>query len=197
MAEALRDRLATSADIAVVGTANSAEDLLRLLPGAHPDVVVLDNRMPDRSGTDCTRDILSSLPGCRVLMLSAYTDPPLVAAALDAGASAYIEKSVSGPELVKAVLEVALRTPQADDAARRRRLHSVQSVDGAPPPALSARELEVLRLVADGHTNSEIASRLGIGSQTVKTYIERIFTKLGVNDRTAAVRHAIKLGMLS
>jgi DNA-binding NarL/FixJ family response regulator len=195
MLEALRDRLERDGTIHVVATARSGEELVRQVRQHRPDVVLTDQAMPGLNGTEAARAIVSEDPGARVLILSAHDDESLIVEAIEAGAVGYLTKSVTGVELVRKVHEVAAGTYSFDAPALRRLVARVRGdVGGAP--ALSARELEVLALAAEGCTNNEIAARLGLSPQTVKTYLDRVFTKLGVNDRTAAVRVAMQRGLL-
>lgn len=208
MLEAIVNRLNADSDFEVVGTAGDGRELVdryRSLcdGGRRPDVVLSDYSMPELNGIEAMRLILTDQPDAKVLILSAFDDRSLVVSAMSAGAVGYLLKSVPPAELRDRVRAAARGEPVLD---ARTATHMVGAVRGRERRAggsslkdvpLSEREVEVLRLVADGLSNTQIASRLYISSQTVKTHLERICAKLGISGRAAAVKRGIETGALS
>lgn len=182
--------LETGAGIRVVATATDGAELVEATREHRPDVVVTDLRMPGTSGADATKQIgrLTSPP--HVLILTTYDSPGDVLAAFEAGASGYLLKAAQPNEIIAAVRAVA-RGERAVSPVVAKRLAETQ---GQEP--LTARELQVLERMRTGGTNARIGAELGIGPATVKTYVQRIFDKLGVRDRTSAVAEAIRRGLL-
>jgi DNA-binding NarL/FixJ family response regulator len=190
-------------DIAVVGEADdggaAVDEALRL----HPDVVLMDVRMPAVDGIEATRRLLAAGSRCRVLMLTTFDLDEYVYEAMRAGASGFMLKDVSPRQLVEAVRTVATGDALLAPAITRRLL---ERFIRRPPPGssgvpagldqLTPRELDVLRLVARGLSNAEIAQELIVGEATVKTHVERILAKLGVRDRTQAVIAAYETGLV-
>lgn len=187
--EGLRGMLAAEPDIEVAGEAASGDEAVALVPRVRPDVVLMDLRMPSGDGVSA----IERLPGHRILVLTTFQDDADIVRAIEAGAAGYLLKDASRADLAAAVREVAAgrRVLSPEVSAR------LAAVDQTPaPPVLSAREAEVLALVAEGLTNAQIGERLYIGQATVKTHLLRIFTKLGVSDRTAAVMTALQHGLI-
>ncbi|MGI5168513.1 response regulator transcription factor [Spirillospora sp. CA-253888] len=185
--EGLRGMLAAEPGITVVGEAASGEQAVAAARELRPEVVLMDLRMPGGDGLDAIRRLAGRH---RVVVLTGYDHDADIAAAVAAGAAGYLLKDVTRAELAAAVRTAAsggtvLSPAVAARLAARR-----------DAPALSVREGEVLALVARGLTNAEIGRRLHIGEATVKTHLARVFTKLGVSDRTAAVITAMERGML-
>lgn len=187
--EGLRGMLAAEPDIEVAGEAASGDEAVALVPRVRPDVVLMDLRMPSGDGVSA----IERLPGHRILVLTTFQDDADIVRAIEAGAAGYLLKDASRADLAAAVRDVAAgrRVLSPEVSAR------LAVVDQTPaPPVLSAREAEVLALVAEGLTNAQIGERLYIGQATVKTHLLRIFTKLGVSDRTAAVMTALQHGLI-
>jgi DNA-binding NarL/FixJ family response regulator len=207
MMEAILTRLQGDTEIEVVEAVSDGRALVdaytRLLDaGETPDVVLCDHSMPEMSGVAAIEQILARNPEARILILSAFDDQALVVSAMAAGAVGYILKSLA-PEDLREKVRAAARGEAVFDA--RTVSHMIGAVrqqqqERLPGElrgaALSAREIEVLRLVAEGLTNAEIGRQLFISAQTVKTHLERICTKLQVSGRTAAVRKAVETGIL-
>ena len=208
MLEAIVNRLSSDPDFVITGTADDGRKLVdnyRALAreGRRPDVVLSDYAMPQLNGVEAMRLILADHPDAKVLILSAFDDRSLVVSAMSAGAVGYILKSVPPAELRDRVRAAARGEPVLDATTATHMIGAVRgrerraggsSLKDAP---LSEREIDVLRLVAEGMSNSEIAGRLYISSQTVKTHLERICTKLGVSGRAAAVKRGIATGALA
>jgi DNA-binding NarL/FixJ family response regulator len=189
----LRGMLDAEADLVVVGEAGSGDAGVEMAVAERPDIVLMDLRMPGGDGVSATERILATVPGTRVMVLTTYESDRDILRAIEAGASGYLLKDASPKELADAVRAAARgETVLAPSVAST----LVRQVRRPAPPALSAREAEVLRLVAQGHTNADIGKRLFISEATVKTHLLRVFNKLDVADRTAAVTTAMRHGLL-
>jgi DNA-binding NarL/FixJ family response regulator len=196
--QGLRRYLEMAGDIEVLGEAANGTEVLRIIENANgsgePDIVLLDIRMPEMDGLETARRIRLKHPAIGVIMLTAYDDRQFVVEAVRAGARGYVLKARDAEHLIQTVrlvaggnmvidpqLVVALAEELQDARERDRRAET-----------LTAREVEVLQLLAFGHTNKDIAQQLFISSDTVKTHLEHIFEKLGTSDRTAAVAEALR-----
>jgi DNA-binding NarL/FixJ family response regulator len=194
--QGLRRYLESAGDIEVVGEAsNGAEALALMSDGAgDADVVLLDIRMPEMDGLETARRIHENHPRVGVVMLTAYDDRQFVVEAVRAGARGYVLKARDAEHLVQTVRLVAggnmVIDPQLVMALADELSHTKERDRKAD--TLTAREIEVLQLLAFGHTNRDIAGRLFISPDTVKTHLEHIFEKLGASDRTAAVAEALR-----
>jgi DNA-binding NarL/FixJ family response regulator len=189
----LRGMLDAEPDLTVVGEASSGVEGFEQALALTPDIVLMDLRMPGGDGVEATGRILSAAPGVRVMVLTTYESDRDILRAIEAGASGYLLKDASPTELADAVRAAARgETVLAPSVAST----LVRQVRSPAPPALSARETEVLKLVASGLTNAEIGKRLFISEATVKTHLLRVFNKLDVADRTAAVTTAMRHGLL-
>ncbi|MFE0176628.1 response regulator [Streptomyces sp. NPDC059002] len=188
--------------IEVVGEVGDGEQAVAAAHELRPDIVLMDIRMPVLDGVRATERLAAELPRCRVLALSTFDMDEYVVGALRAGAAGFLPKDVSPEDLV-----AALRTVQRGEAVVAPRLLTrllttfvTPAAASQPPPAdlsvLTPREVEVLRLIAAGLDNSEIAQRMEIGVQTVKNHATGIFTKLGVRDRAQAVIAAYETGLV-
>jgi DNA-binding NarL/FixJ family response regulator len=184
----LRGMLDAEADLSVVGEASSGDEGVTRAAELTPDIVLMDLRMPGGDGVEATGRILAGSPGTRVMVLTTYESDRDILRAIEAGACGYLLKDASPAQLAEAVRAAARgETVLAPSVAST----LVRQMRSPAPPALSAREAEVLRLVARGLTNADIARQLYIAEATVKTHLLRIFNKLDVADRTAAVTTAM------
>ncbi|KOV62665.1 LuxR family transcriptional regulator [Streptomyces sp. MMG1121] len=186
--------LSAEPDLEVVGDAGSGPRTEATPAELRPDIVLMDLRMPDGGGVDSIERMSAAGLPCRVTVLTTYETDRDMLRAVEAGAAGYLLKDLPRRELPDAVRAAARgETVLAPSVATRLvdRLRSRPDV-----PRLSARESAVLRLVADGCTNAEIGRRLFIGESTVRTRLPRVFAKLGVDDRTAAVTSAMRHGLL-
>jgi len=186
--------LATAPDIEVVGEAANGLEAVTAAAQLAPDVVLMDLRMPALGGAGATEQLLTAPHPPKVLVLTTYDTDDDIIAAIEAGASGYLLKAAPSEEILAAVRAVhAGKTALAPSiaAALVKRVRT-----GAAVPRLSGRELEVLRLVASGLSNPQIAAELFIGEATVKTHLLHVFEKLEVADRTRAVTRALELGVL-
>ncbi|MFB2599589.1 response regulator [Herbiconiux sp. P17] len=180
--------------IDVVGEAADGAEAVALASEHAPDVVLMDLRMPVLGGSEATAAILAADPRIRVLVLTTYESDDHILGAIEAGASGYLLKAAPQEEIIAGVRSVASGQTVLAPSIATKLVQRMRS--GSPAvPALSARELEVLRLVSDGRSNPEIARALFIGEATVKTHLQHVFEKLGVSDRTRAVTRAMELGL--
>ena len=185
-------------DIEVVGTACDGIEAVDLAHDTSPDVVLMDLRMPDMEGAEATRRIRSSLPDTQILVLTTYADDGSLFPALQAGARGYLTKDASAEEIEAAIRALAAGRTHLDPAIQQRLIAAV--IDDAPdirpsPDHLTSREVEVLKLIAAGLSNAEIATALVVSGATVKTHINHILAKTGARDRAQAVRYAYQHGI--
>lgn len=202
--EGLKALLAAEEDIIIVGEASSGEEAVEVAGRTGPQLVIMDLRLPGMSGIEATRALKEAFPGVGVVVLSMYDDEDTVLRALRAGASGYVLKRAGIEELLKAVRLVARGEAYLDSAVARRVVEGVQkgAADGVRGPGgegaeLTPRETEILRLVARGMTNAEIARRLFISVKTVQAHRANIMKKLGAHDRVELVKYALKKGLLN
>ena len=188
--QGLRQFLEMAGDIEVLGEASTGHEVLALVEKDPPDVVLLDLRMPEMDGLEVARRIQDEHPDVGVMMLSAYDYRQFVVEAVRAGARGYILKSMDAEQLIQAVHLVATGNMVFDPALAEELTRSREREERGD--VLTAREIEVLQLLAFGHSNRDIAARLDISAETVKTHLEHIFRKLGTSDRTAAVAEALR-----
>jgi DNA-binding NarL/FixJ family response regulator len=220
--ESIASLLDIQPGIAVVGTAADGREAVERAVALAPDVVLMDVRMPELDGVAAVRVLRERAPGCRVVMLTTFDDEEYVLAALRAGATGYLLKDLPVKELAEAVRLTNAGVAQFDAAAAARLASALSGPDPtrpdptrpdptrpdptrpdptrpAPPPAgsgLTAREVDVLRLIAAGSTNREIAARLYLSEGTVKNHISRILGRLGLRDRTQAALYARDRGLV-
>jgi DNA-binding NarL/FixJ family response regulator len=189
----LRGMLDAESDLTVVGEASSGPAGVAVTLAERPDIVLMDLRMPGGDGVAATEQILDQVPGTRVIVLTTYETDRDILRAIEAGACGYLLKDATPAELAEAVRAAARgETVLAPSVAST----LLRQVRRPAPPALSTREAEVLRLVARGLTNADIGRELHITEATVKTHLLRVFNKLDVADRTAAVTTAMGHGLL-
>jgi DNA-binding NarL/FixJ family response regulator len=179
----LEQLLATADDIELVGSVPDGEQAVRAFEREHPDVVLMDLSMPVADGVEATRRILASDPTARVVVLTSFADDRHIAEALQAGAIGYLLKHAGPEELLSAIRAAAAGDSPLDPKAAR---VALQGSGLRSAQKLSAREVEVLRLVAAGLANKQIGRRLGISERTVKAHLTNIFSRIDVTDRTQA-----------
>jgi len=203
--EALATLLDVRTDIAVVGEAGNGDEALRAAAELRPDVVLMDLRMPVLDGISATRRLRVEQPGVRVIALTTFDEDDEVFAALRAGAVGYLLKDVSSARLVEAILAAArdesVLQPSVAAKVVARFADLPAEPDARPRPQplvvpLSDRELDVMRLLAAGRTNREIAAALFLAEGTVKNHVTNVLAKLGARDRTQAALRARELGLL-
>ncbi|MGW2444213.1 response regulator transcription factor [Streptomyces sp. NPDC001494] len=185
----------------VVGSAGDGEEAVRLVAELAPDVVLMDLRMPRCDGVEATRRIRSEYPATQVVVLTTFGDDESLFPALHAGARGYLTKDAGGDEIVRAVESVLSGEAGLAPSVQRRLLERLAEPPPAPavteaPDGLTAREAEVLVLIAEGLSNQEIARRLCVSTATVKTHINNLFAKTGLKDRAQAVRYAYAKGLV-
>ena len=191
--EGLRGMLEAEPDLTVVSEAGSGEEAVALARSVAADVILMDLRMRDLDGVGATERILAEHPARKVVVLTTYETDADILRAVEAGAAGYLLKDASRTDLANAIRAAARgETVLAPSVAGR----LVNQVRRPVPQTLSAREVEVLGLVAKGLTNADIGRALHIAEATVKTHLLRTFAKLEVSDRTAAVTTAMSLGLL-
>jgi len=194
---ALRSYIESFEDIEVVGAASSGEEILEKLEGWLPDVAVMDLSMPGgMDGIEATRRVRALSPHTQVVVLTAHTDDARVVAALRAGAIGYVRKD-SDPEVFLAAVRGAARGQSVLDPAVAGSVLQDLLRGGPLVEELSEREKEVLRQLAHGRTNQEIAQELHVSAETVKTHVGNILSKLQLSHRTQAVVYALKQGLVS
>jgi DNA-binding NarL/FixJ family response regulator len=195
--EGLRQFVSAVPGVDKVETAASGEEVLARYPHEHPDLVLMDVRMPGLGGLEATRRLVSQFPQAKVIMLTAADDRDQVAAAVSSGARGYLLKDVSHEELCAAVAH-ALDGMDLVEPSLRRALVSREPVRNGPPQAtLTERELQVLTGMSQGKSNGAIGRELYLSEDTVKTHARRLFRKLGVNDRAQAVALGFRRGLVT
>jgi DNA-binding NarL/FixJ family response regulator len=184
-------------DLEVVGEASTAKQALGRVAATLPDIVVLDVRLPDGSGIDVCRSILSAHPDIRCLMLTAYDDDRASYAAVLAGASGYVLKDIRGEKLIDGIRAVAagrtLITRAVSDKVVDALTAPASPVSVPDVPELTLRERQVLGLIADGLTNRQIGEQLELAEKTVKNYVSGLLAKLGMERRTQAAVYGARL----
>lgn len=192
----LRALLERQGHFRVVAEAGTGEEAVTKAQEHHPDVAVLDIRMPGLSGIEACRRIVDSVPNCRVIMLTSYAEDELLFTAIQAGASGYILKRVGDNELVQAVERVSRGEGMLDPAMTSTVFAEMRKANQAQQAAafqdLTPQELAVLALVAEGLTNRQIAVKLYLGEGTVRNYVSSVLAKIGVSNRAEAAAYAVK-----
>ncbi len=182
--------------VAVVAEAGSAEEAIQIVRQHHPDVVVMDIRLPGESGIEACRKITSQWPDTKVIMLTSSADEELIFKALQAGASGYVLKQVGNKALISALEAVGRGESLLDPVVTQRVIQRLRETEkGRQAQAfhdLSPREMEVLGLVADGKSNAEIASQLSLSEKTVGHHVSAILSKLALSNRIEAATYAVR-----
>jgi two-component system response regulator DevR len=191
----LRELLEHEDDIEVVGESGSALEATRRMPAMRPDVAVLDARPPDGSGIDVCRDVRSVDPTIKALILTSYDDEEALFSAIMAGASGYVLKQIRGGELIDAIRRVAAGQSLLDPAVTQRVLERVRVGRQEPEELrrLTEQERRILELIAEGHTNRQIAEHMHLAEKTVKNYVSSLLAKLGMERRTQAAVFASRM----
>jgi DNA-binding NarL/FixJ family response regulator len=194
VSQGLEVMLSMAEGIELVGVVDNGQDAVTKATGGDVDVVLMDvNLGAEMSGIEATRRIKEKLPDTKVLVLTMFTDPGTVAEAVKAGADGYLSKGASREAVVQAIRDVgqgrAVLDPNVTEGIFGR-------ISGKDPQALSDRELAVLQELSHGKSTREVAERIHVSEETVKTYLKQIFRKLGVHDRTEAVAEAFRCGLV-
>jgi len=191
--QGLRSYLDTIDDIDVVGEAVDGDQAVALATDLEPDVVVMDLAMPNVDGIEATRRITQANASIRVIALTSFATDDKVFPAIQAGAAGYLLKETEPSELAEAIRKVHRGEPILHPSVAARLMREVAAAEPrAHRTDLTARELEVLRLIAAGRSNKEIARDLSVAEKTVKTHVSNVLSKLGVADRTQAALHAVR-----
>jgi DNA-binding NarL/FixJ family response regulator len=204
MLDGIRRALEAAPDISVVGEAMTGEEMIELVPKVEPDVVILDMRMPKGDGLSTLAKLKADHPDLKVIILSMFEEPDDINKALEKGASGYVVKSINPldlPSTIRQVVDGSVYHPgvagaTGGGASSTSTGSGTTTKDSAPPAGLTERELTILRLVAEGLSNLDIASKLYVTEQTVKFHLSNIYRKLGVGNRTEATRYAYRNGLI-
>ncbi len=193
--QGLRALLESAGDIEIVGESGSAVDATHRIPALHPDVAVLDARLPDGSGIEVCREIRAVDPSIGALILTSYDDDEALFAAIMAGAAGYVLKEIKGTDLVTAIRQVAAGNSLIDPTMTTRVLERVRHPQTLAPELaeLTEQELKLLGFIAEGMTNRQIGEQMFLAEKTVKNYVSSILSKLGLERRTQAAVLASKL----
>jgi DNA-binding NarL/FixJ family response regulator len=194
--DGLRSALSTSDEVEVVGEAGSGEEAVQLVKELEPEVVFMDVRLPGISGIDASRQVTSFSPDTKIILFTVEESRTALAEAIRAGVSGYLLKDASAMELIQAAKIAMEGKAVIHPTLTRAFIEEAQYVEPKPDTPLSRRELEILQMIAYGATTKEVAHRLEISPHTVKTHLERIFEKLGANDRAQAVAIALRRGLV-
>ena len=190
--------LSASEDVEVVGAAADGEEAVALVLAQQPDVALLDLRMPRRSGDQVTAVLAAEAPQVRVLILTTFADDDAILPALRAGAVGYLTKDATSEQLLGAIRDVAAGRTVLDPSVQRRLVQLVAAPEPAAPDlgGLTKREVDVVRLVAEGLSNQQIARRLVLSEATVKTHLNHVLSKLDVDGRPGLVAWAWRQGLV-
>ncbi|MCV7213371.1 response regulator [Mycolicibacterium canariasense] len=191
----LVDLLSADPELRVVGEAGSVAQAMTLIPATRPDVAVLDVRLPDGNGIELCRDLLSQLPELSCLMLTSFTSDQAMLDAILAGASGYVLKDIKGMQLAQAIKDVGMGRSLLDNRAAAVLMAKLRGTTRRSDPLskLSEQERVLLELIGEGLTNKQIAARMFLAEKTVKNYVSRLLTKLGMERRTQAAVFISKL----
>ncbi len=187
--------LSVHEDIEVVGEAASADEAVKRVGLDQPDVVVMDVRMPDKSGIEACREILANFPDVRVLMLTSYADEEALMASIMAGASGYVLKRVKGADLIEDIRRVARGESLLDPDMVERLFERLRHGTREDPKLaqLTEQERKILDHIADGLTNRQIAEKMFLAEKTVKNYVSTILAKMGMSNRSEAAAYVARL----
>lgn len=192
----LRALLERNEQFRVIAEADTGEEAIAKAKEFKPDVAVLDIRMPGLSGIEACRQIVDSVEGCKVIMLTSYAEDELLFAAVQAGAAGYVLKRIGDNELVRAVERVSRGEGMLDPAMTKTVFAEMRTASKAQRAAafadLTPQELAVLALVAEGLTNRQIAVKLYLGEGTVRNYVSSVLAKIGVSNRAEAAAYAVR-----
>jgi two-component system response regulator DevR len=189
----LRELFEAQDDLEVVGEASNADEAMLRVPPTHPDVAVLDVRLPGSSGIEVCRELRAIMPELRCLMLTSFADDDALFSAILAGASGYLLKQIRGPELVSAVRQVAAGQSLIDPALTAGVLERLRGKPEDERTAkLSPQERRILDLIAEGKTNRQIGAEMYLAEKTVKNYVSNLLAKMGFSRRTEAAVYAAR-----
>ena len=199
-AEAIKHLLASADGLEVVGASATGEDAVEVARRERPDLILMDFELPGIDGIEATRAVKAAMPATHIVMVTAYEDSTLIARAVEAGASGFVPKSLGPDELVEAIHRVAggeLVLPTLDIdvvLTNLQRSAASRSRAGGLLRQLTSRELEILQMITEGHSTSEIAEHFFLSPLTVKSHVKNIYSKLGVHSKLEAVTFALRHG---
>jgi DNA-binding NarL/FixJ family response regulator len=193
--EGLRGMIEAEDDLTVAGEAGTAEEALRRIASAQPNVAVLDVRLPDGDGVEVCREVRSRYPDIQCLMLTSFADDEALFSAIMAGAAGYVLKQIRGTDLIEAIRKVAAGESLLDPAVTKRVLERLRSEpkEDEGLAQLSDQERRILDLIAEGYTNRQISESIFLAEKTVKNYVSSLLAKLGMERRTEAAAYAARL----
>lgn len=201
--DGLKALLGMEKDLEIIAEASDGHDAVELARTLRPDVVVIDVAMPVLNGLEATRQILRHRPDTKIIILSAHNDDAYVKQAIECGASGYLLKQIAANLLPRAIREVHRGTPCFSPEIYRRLVHHRDRAraEGDPhpkvgAPVLSSREMEVLQLIAEGHTNKDMSSLMGISIKTVEKHRHNLMEKLNIHEIAGLTRYAIETGII-
>jgi DNA-binding NarL/FixJ family response regulator len=200
--DALRNVLEKQVDFKIIAEASNGEEAVRLTSEFRPDVVIMDISMPRLSGLEATLQIRKNCPGTAVLVLTVYDDIEHILAILECGAAGYLTKSVFGDEVVQAIRGIAagesvLTHDVLENIMKHTIRHLPNTISKELDVKLTSRELDIIKMAARGISNKEIAEKFDIGTRTVKSHLEQVFSKLNAVSRTEAVIIALRTGIFT
>ncbi len=200
--QGIREIIQREEDIEIVGEVGDGEEAIQAAEQLEPDVILMDIAMPKLNGIEATRRIKESHPSISILVLTAYDNEEFIFALLEAGAAGYLLKNVQGTQLLNAIRAVydgesVLHPTIAKKVLSRLLLGKEKRLEEERGVLLTERELEVLRLGAEGLANKQIAAELFLGERTVQTHWRNIFNKLGISSRTEAIIHGLSRGWIT
>jgi DNA-binding NarL/FixJ family response regulator len=197
----LKALIGRQAEFEVIGEAGQADEAIEKARVHRPDVIVMDVRLPGKSGIEATREIVQLLPDTKVIILTSYADDELLMDAIEAGAAGYVLKQIGSDALLKALTSVArgesLLDPALMNKVFARLREAARKERGAAFAGLTEQEVKILAFVAEGHTNREIADRVYLSEKTVRNYVSAILGKLGLAHRSQAAAYAVEHGLLN
>jgi two-component system, NarL family, response regulator LiaR len=201
MRQAIRMWLEKQQDMEVIAEANDGKEAIEIAVRLQPDIVIMDIHMPVVNGMEATRQIISSCPNTEVLVLTVYTDSEHIHGILEAGASGYLPKNISGEELIQAIRALffgeTVLLPDIPPDTNVNSNNKTESLVFSKLDQLSSRELIILKLVAKGMSNKDIAGKLNISLRSVKANLSNVYIKLGAVSRTQALSIAMRSGLLN
>ena len=193
----LKAYLLTEPDFQIIAEGANGKEAVSLAHELHPDVILMDLIMPEMTGIEATKEIMATLPKTKIIIITSFYDDEQVFPAIEAGAFSYLLKTASADEIIATIRKAIQDESVIEQKVAQKMMDQLRSKSKKPRhEELTKREKEVLLLIGEGKTNSQIAEELYIGLKTVKTHVSNILGKLGVNDRTQAAVYAIRNGMV-
>ncbi len=193
----LKAYLLTEPDFTITGEASNGREAITLASEVKPDVILMDLIMPEMTGIEATREIMATLPHTKIIIITSFYDDEQVFPAIEAGAFSYLLKTASADEIISTIRKALQDESVIEQKVAQKMMKQIRTKPKTQlHDELTKREKEVLLLIGEGKTNSQIAEELFIGLKTVKTHVSNILSKLNVSDRTQAAVYAIRNGMV-